>query len=184
MDRDLGCWSLLFGRAICYHPVSGAGTHSAAGGLLMEAVIFIGLQATGKSSFYLARFFHSHIRINLDMLKTRRREELLLHACLAMQQSFVVDNTNPTAEERARYIPPARAAGFRIAGYYFESSLGDAIRRNSTRAPEAQVPVKAIGATRKKLQLPTPGEGFDALYTVRIAPAGGFEVAPWAGQPA
>ena len=150
----------------------------------MEAVIFIGLQATGKSSFYLARFFHSHIRINLDMLKTRRREELLLGACLAMQQSFVVDNTNPTVEERARYILPARAARFQIVGYYFESSLAEAIRRNSTRVPEAQVPAKAIGATRKKLQLPAPGEGFDALYTVHIAPAGGFEVAPWDGEPA
>jgi len=149
----------------------------------MEAVIFIGLQATGKSSFYLARFFHSHIRINLDMLKTRRREDLLLRACLAMQQSFVVDNTNPTVEERARYILPARAARFQIVGYYFESSLAEAIRRNSTRVPEAQVPAKAIGATRKKLQLPAPGEGFDALYTVHIAPAGGFEVAPWAGEP-
>ena len=150
----------------------------------MEAVIFIGLQATGKSSFYLARFFASHIRINLDMLKTRRREELLLRACLAMPQSFVVDNTNPTVEERARYIPAARAAGFQIVGYYFESSLADAIRRNSTRPPEAQVPAKAIGATRKKLQLPAPGEGFDALYTVQIAPAGGFQVAAWDGRQA
>jgi predicted kinase len=154
------------------------------GGLLMEAVIFIGLQATGKSSFYLARFFQSHIRINLDMLKTRRREDLLLHACLAMQQSFVVDNTNPTVAERARYIPPARAAGFQIAGYYFESTLGEAIRRNSSRAPEAQVPAKAIGATRKRLQPPTLSEGFDALCTVRIAPAGGFEIVPWTGEPA
>ncbi len=31
----------------------------------MEAVIFIGLQAAGKSSFYRDRFFSSHIRINL-----------------------------------------------------------------------------------------------------------------------
>lgn len=150
----------------------------------MEAVIFIGLQATGKSSFYVARFFHSHIRINLDMLKTRRREELLLRACLEMQQPFVVDNTNPTIAERARYIPPARVARFRIVGYYFESSLGEAIRRNSARAPEAQVPAKAIGATRKKLQPPTHGEGFDALYIVQIAPEGGFQVASWDEEPA
>jgi predicted kinase len=183
MDQDLGWWALLHGPAIRYNRFIGAGNRTPAGGLLMEAVIFIGLQATGKSSFYLARFFRSHIRINLDMLKTRRREELLLGACLAMQQSFVVDNTNPTVEERARYIPSARAARFQIVGYYFESSLADAIRRNSTRAPEAQVPAKAIGATRKKLQLPAPGEGFDALYTVQIAAAGGFQVAPWDGEP-
>ena len=148
----------------------------------MEAVIFIGLQATGKSSFYLAHFFRSHIRINLDMLKTRRREELLLQACLAMRQSFVVDNTNPTVEERSRYIPLARAARFRVAGYYFESGLAEAIRRNNARAPEVQVPAKAIAATRKKLEPPTPGEGFDALYIVRIAPDGGFQVTPWSEE--
>ena len=47
----------------------------------MEAVIFSGLQGAGKSSFYLARFFTTHVRINLDMLKTRRRERMLLDAC-------------------------------------------------------------------------------------------------------
>lgn len=30
----------------------------------MEAVLLIGVQATGKSSFYKERFFNTHIRIN------------------------------------------------------------------------------------------------------------------------
>lgn len=33
----------------------------------MEAVIFIGLQASGKSSFYKERFFSTHVWINLDL---------------------------------------------------------------------------------------------------------------------
>ncbi len=78
----------------------------------MEAVIFIGIQGSGKSSFYLARFYRTHIRINLDMLRTRHREQLLLSACVEGKSRFVVDNTNPTITERARYITPARAAGF------------------------------------------------------------------------
>ena len=40
----------------------------------MEMVLFVGIQATGKSSFYLERFFRTHVRINLDMLKTHHRE--------------------------------------------------------------------------------------------------------------
>jgi hypothetical protein len=48
----------------------------------MEAVLFVGNQATGKSSFYLERFFRAHVRINGDMLKTRHRENLLIKACL------------------------------------------------------------------------------------------------------
>lgn len=82
-----------------------------------EAVIFMGIQAVGKSSFYKERFFRTHVRINLDMLKTRRREQALVGACLEVGQSFVVDNTNPTIEDRARYISVAREAGFVISGY-------------------------------------------------------------------
>jgi hypothetical protein len=47
-----------------------------------EAVIFIGVQASGKTSFYRQRFFETHLRISLDMLRTRQREQLLLVACL------------------------------------------------------------------------------------------------------
>ncbi len=96
----------------------------------MEAVIFIGIQASGKSTFYQERFFKTHVRINLDMLKTRRREDILLDACLQAQQPFVVDNTNVLRREREKYIQKAREAGFHVIGYYFETSLPDALRRN------------------------------------------------------
>lgn len=39
----------------------------------MEAVIFVGVQASGKTMFYYERFFDTHIRLSLDMLKTRAR---------------------------------------------------------------------------------------------------------------
>ena len=67
----------------------------------MEAVIFIDIQGTGKSSFYRERFFHTHVRINSDMLKTKHRLRLLLNACLEAKQPFVLDNTNVTKEVRA-----------------------------------------------------------------------------------
>ena len=55
----------------------------------MEAVIFIGIQATGKSTFYKERFSDTHARINLDMLKTRHREDTLLDACIHTRMSVV-----------------------------------------------------------------------------------------------
>ena len=85
----------------------------------MEAIIFIGIQAAGKSVFYRDMFSDTHIRINLDMLKTRHREKLLLQACLEMRQPFVIDNTNPTRKDRVRYIPLVQDAGFQVIGYYF-----------------------------------------------------------------
>ena len=52
----------------------------------VQAILFTGIQATGKSSFYRERFFHSHVRINLNMLRTRHRERVLLRACLEALQ--------------------------------------------------------------------------------------------------
>jgi predicted kinase len=144
-----------------------------------EAVIFTGLQATGKSTFYRERFFQTHVRINLDMLRTRHRERILLQACLEAMQPFVVDNTNPTAAARARYIAPARAAGFRVVGYYFQSNVRDVLARNATRPVLQQVPAKGIFGTRKALQPPSLAEGFDALYYVEIKPGEGFQVHDW-----
>src|SRR4051812_28483698 len=127
----------------------------------MEAVIFIGIQGSGKSSFYKERFFRTHVRINLDMLKTRHREGLLLGACIEGKQPFVVDNTNVTVAGRARYIDAARTAGFRVVGYYFGTNLKSALERNRAREGAGRVPDKGIFGTLKRLQIPSLTEGFD-----------------------
>src|SRR5262245_50174804 len=149
---------------------------------MMELVVFIGIQATGKSAFYQQRFFDSHIRINLDMLKTRRRERILLAACLEAKQPFVVDNTNVTRESRAGYISQAKAAGFSVIGYYFKSALQSAIERNDRRMGKARVPLKGILATRRKLEPPNYDEGFDQLFYVEIGADGAFIVKAWGDE--
>ncbi len=145
----------------------------------MEAVIFAGIQATGKSTFFKERFFDTHVRISLDLLRTRHRERRLLQLCIDLSQPFVIDNTNPTVEERASYLVPARAAGFRVVGYYFRSILAESIARNAGRRGRAQVPVKGIGGTARRLQPPSLDEGFDALYYVRITADSRFIVEDW-----
>ena len=89
----------------------------------MTTVILIGIPASGKSTFCKERFFNTHVRISLDMLKTRHREKLLFQACIAAKQSFVIDNTNASTVERKRFIQPAREAGFKVIGYYFSSRI-------------------------------------------------------------
>jgi predicted kinase len=141
----------------------------------MEAIIFTGLQASGKSTFYKERFFDTHLRINLDMLRTRNREHLLLQACLQMKQPFVVDNTNPTAADRARYVGPAHLARFRVVAYYFQPDVQGSRARNDLRTGKARVPVGAIYGTAGRLQPPSWEEGFDAIYDVWLVD-GGFRV--------
>jgi predicted kinase len=139
----------------------------------MEMILFIGIPGSGKSTFYFERFAETHLRINLDTLKTRRREMALVRACLATQRSIVIDNTNVTAAERARYIPLARMAGYQITGYYFESGLEEALQRNRARTSKALVPEKGVRARFNQLQPPQASEGFDRLYSVLIDPATG-----------
>lgn len=143
----------------------------------MEAAIFVGVQGSGKTMFYRERFSDTHVRISLDMLRTRWREQLLFNACLQGKQSFVIDNTSPLPSDRARYIGPARAAGFHVVAYYFETSLQDAIRRNNRRAGKEKIPIAAVAGTFKKIQPPTLAEGFDALYVVTISSENSFAVA-------
>jgi predicted kinase len=148
----------------------------------MEAVILVGLQASGKSSFCRERFFSTHVRINLDMLKTRYRELCMLKACLTTTQPFVVDNTNASRIERQRYISLARAAQFRVVGYYFQSLLEDCIARNSQRSGREQIPLAGVRGTASRLERPHRDEGFDELYYVAFDGCGGFDVKEWADE--
>jgi predicted kinase len=142
----------------------------------MEAIIFVGIQGAGKSTFFHDRFFDTHVRINLDMLRTRRREELLLAACLQARQPFVIDNTNPLPIDRRRYIEPARAAGFRTVAYFFKTSLRDAMQRNNLRTGKQKVPVPAVAAAFKRLLAPSREEGFDDIFVVELTGDRGFLV--------
>jgi len=141
----------------------------------MEAVIFCGIQGSGKTTFYLERLFQTHIRLNLDMLKTRNRERVLLNACIETGQRFVVDNTNPTVSERRRYVEPACSAGFRVVSYFFHTAPREAILRNDARLGDDRVPIAGVLGTYKRQEVPTRSEGFAQLFRVR-AQAGRFLV--------
>lgn len=132
----------------------------------MEMIVFIGLQGSGKSSFYQQMFSGSHVRLNLDMLKTRRREQALFETCLEVGQRFVVDNTNPGPEDRLRYLLPATAARFRCLAYYFNVPLETCLERNAGRTGKSRIPDKGILATARKLMAPRLDEGFSEIYVV------------------
>ena len=145
----------------------------------MIAIILIGIPASGKSTFCKDRLFNSHVRINLDMLKTRHRENLIFQACLAAKQPFVIDNTNASVAERKRYIALSKETGFQVDGYYFCSRIQDSLERNRQREVAAQIPDKGVLGVAGRLELPSFAEGFDKLWYVKIDGAGGFVVEEW-----
>jgi len=134
----------------------------------MEIIVFAGIQASGKTSFYRSRFFKTHIRVSLDMLKTRNRERILVEACLRAKQALVIDNTNSGVEDRLRYIDAARQKGFRVIGYYFQSKISDCLLRNQTRTGKEAIPELGVKATYNQLVIPSYQEGFDELFYVEM----------------
>jgi predicted kinase len=144
----------------------------------MEAVLLCGVQGSGKTTLYRDRFIDTHVRVSMDLLRTRPREEAFVNLCLQTQQRFVVDNTNPTAAERRRYIVPAKAAGFRVIGYLVEVDAAEALARNEEREPGRRVPPSGTMGTARRLVRPAPEEGFDELWYATAAPGGGWRVEP------
>jgi predicted kinase len=144
-----------------------------------ELVIFVGLQTSGKSTFFRERFAATHVHVSKDLFRDNknpnRRQAQLIEAALKEGSPVVVDNTNPTVEDRLTLIELGRRFGARIVGYYFDSSVRQCIERNRLRTGKARVPDVAIYATASKLVPPSYPEGFDRLFSVRLI-ASSFEV--------
>jgi predicted kinase len=134
----------------------------------MEAVLFVGIQGSGKSSFFKERFYSTHVRISRDLLKTACREREFLETCLRTRQPLVVDKVNARREQRAEYIRQAKAAGFRVIGYYFKGGTREAIARNEQRTGKAKIPVAGIFSAYKQLEVPALDEGFEELFRVTL----------------
>ena len=147
----------------------------------MEIVIFCGIQATGKTTFYKDKYFKTHIRISLDQLNTRNKEHKFIETCIVTGHPFVIDNTNPTKEDRSKYISIAKANKFKITGYYFQSKLSESLERNRLRFGKEKIPEIGIKGTFSKLELPDFEEGFDELYYVEID-NGNFKIREWANE--
>jgi len=133
----------------------------------MEAVILCGVQGSGKTTLYRDRFLETHARASMDLFKTRAREKAFLDACIETRMPFVVDNTNPTVADRARYVAPAREAGFKVIAYVVEVDAAVA------RARRENLPPAALRDVARRFVAPTPEEGFDELWHVsgsRIEP--------------
>lgn len=153
---------------------------------MLARIVLIGLQGKGKSSFAPARFADSHDLVSKDRFPHNRhparRQRQLIEASLGAGRSVVIDNTNPTEEDRAELIALARLFGAKVIGYFFVSLLADCLECNQQRSGKQRVPDVALYATSKRLALPSRTEGFDQLYFVRLLGEGRFEVLDWSEE--
>ncbi len=150
----------------------------------MELVILVGLQASGKSTFFRERFAATHEHVSKDLFRNNknrnRRQAQLIEAALKEDSPVVVDNTSPTLEDRRALIELGRELGAKIVGYFFEPDVRRCIERNRLRPGRERVPDVAIYATARKLVPPSYSEGFDRLFHVRTTDDPSFEVRAYA----
>ena len=144
-----------------------------------EVVVLVGLQASGKSTLYRARFSGTHALVSRDLFRNnrrpaRRQRELLAEA-LSRGRSVVVDTPtrpSPTAQRCWGW----RASAVRGRRASTSSPTWAPRSRAARRDGRARVPVPAILATRKRLEPPSLAEGFDRLFEVEPDGQGSFRV--------
>jgi predicted kinase len=169
--------------------------HPAAKGV--ELVILVGIQASGKTTFYRRHLAEGYAHVSLDRWRGQgnvrsKEHRAIMEGLRAAAQAaagvrgVVVDNTNITAQARRRYFDYAAefaAAGgcpVRLTAYFFDAALDGCLRRNQERPTDAprgspyRVPPPAIVAFRRRLERPTHQEGFHRLCRVSIDPQGNF----------
>ncbi len=148
----------------------------------MELIIFIGLQASGKSTFFRQKFATTHEHISKDLMPRKgkeQRQQQLIETALQADKSIVIDNTNPSPIERAVIIEQGKKYRATIIGYYFSSVIEECMQRNLRREGKALVPDVGFYSTVKKLEKPDYGDGFDRLFYVRIGEDNDFIINPW-----
>jgi predicted kinase len=148
----------------------------------VDLVVLSGLQGSGKSTFFGARFAATHAHVSQDRFPSARdpaaRRRALVEDAARAGLSAVVDDTNVTRERRAALVALARELGMRPVLYWSPPDVRGSLARNAGRAGRARVPDVAIFAARKRLAAPEASEGFVAAFEVAPTPEGGFLVAP------
>jgi predicted kinase len=154
---------------------------------VIEVAVLVGLQASGKSTFYEQCLKNRYALVSKDLFPRgarhkQARQMRLVAQALTAARSVAVDNTNPSPEEWRPLVAAGHAHGAGVVAYWFPPDLAGSLRRNATRTGPDRVPEVGIHATLKRLRRPSPEDGFDAVLDVRFDGRGGFEVRPAPGE--
>ena len=76
-------------------------------------VIMCGAPGSGKSTF-CANYLPTHVRVNRDTLKTKQKCYKVAEQNMQQGKSVVIDNTNPTKQDRKYFIDLAKKYNYKL----------------------------------------------------------------------
>jgi len=140
-------------------------------------VLAIGLPGSGKSSYFARRgitplssdlvrgllFDDAGEQCRPDLV-FRLLRELLVARLLARRSVTYLDATNLTRRARRGFLQIGREHGCRIEALFFDLPLETCLERNRRR--NRRVPEAAILRMARRLEPPTPAEGFDCIRII------------------
>ncbi len=198
-------WHLADDAAVAHGPcrpfekAGAVGYHAGAAMETLDLVILVGIQASGKTTYYRRHLRGEYLHVSLDNWRgkgnVRAKEHGAILEALASAggsggrvRGVVVDNTNTTSATRRRYFDYAAefsrdsGRGVRLVAYFFDADLESCLARNADRPKDAPVgtpyyvPPEALEKFQGMLQPPAHEEGFEKVFRVRIAEDGAFDV--------
>jgi bifunctional polynucleotide phosphatase/kinase len=137
-----------------------------------EMVIFVGPPGAGKSTFW-QNHLKDYVRVNNDTLKTKQKCQKVAEEACSSGKSVVIDNTNPGKQIRSEYLKIAKQHGYTVRCFFFNMTKDAAFHLNELRNVNKHrkhlsgvVPDMPIHKWFKDLEVPSKGEGFEAVEEV------------------
>lgn len=143
-----------------------------------EVIVAVGFPGAGKSTF-----FHTHIipqgyvYVNRDTLGSWQNCVSECNRGLREGRSVVVDNTNPDAESRKRYLDVSQKAGVPCRCFNFTASLEQSKHNNRFRemvasaTKHAPVNDMVFHSYKNKFAAPALSEGFSEILQIHFVPS-------------
>lgn len=123
-----------------------------------ELIVMTGSPASGKSTFVKKVMVPAgYVRVNRDELKTKEKCVRVCKENLDLKKSVVIDNTNPSREDRLVWIKLAQERGIPVRCFVMQTTHELSLhlniyREKMTNGETARLPEIAFNMFRTKFQ--------------------------------